>query len=66
MYTYLVYVCVYIVNNGAILCVCVCVCISVAAHKDGIWGVAWARNVATGNDIVVTGSVDSVVKAWIW
>ena len=52
-------VCVYV-------CVHVCACIFVAAHEDGIWGVAWARNVATGNDIVVTGSVDSVVKAWIW
>ena len=56
----------YTVCLSVCVCVCVCVCIFVAAHEDGIWGVAWARNVATGNDIVVTGSVDSVVKAWIW
>ena len=42
------------------------VCLNYSAHSDGIWGVSWARNINTGNDVIVTGSVDSVVKAWIW
>ena len=36
------------------------------AHDDGVWGLAWSKNFQTGVDCIVTGSVDSKVKAWSW
>lgn len=36
------------------------------AHDDGIWSCAWRKNDATGNDVIVTGSVDDTVKVWKW
>ena len=33
-----------------------------AAHTDSVWSVAWSRD--EQRDVVVTGSVDTVVKAW--
>ena len=36
------------------------------AHEDGIWSCAWKKNEATGNDVIVTGSVDDTVKVWKW
>lgn len=35
-----------------------------AAHDDGIWAVAWAKN--ERNDCLVTGSVDDTVRTWYW
>ena len=35
-------------------------------HEDGIWSCAWRKNEATGNDVIVTGSVDDTVKVWKW
>ena len=36
------------------------------AHGDGVWGLAWSKNNQTGQDILLTGSVDTKVKAWSW
>ena len=36
------------------------------AHSDGIWGLSWRRSESLGQEFIITGSVDSLVKAWIW
>lgn len=36
------------------------------AHEDGVWGLAWSKNQQTGRDTLLTGSVDTKVKAWSW
>lgn len=36
------------------------------AHDEGIWCVAWRRNVEQQLDHIVTGSSDDTAKAWKW
>ncbi|KAM8977522.1 superkiller complex protein 8 [Pelodytes ibericus] len=36
------------------------------AHDDAIWSVGWGKNVNDGSEMVISGSLDDLVKVWKW
>ena len=41
-------------------------CVLSTAHSDSVWGVAWTRNEAQDEELILSGSVDNTVKVWTW
>uniref|UniRef100_A0A8C5MD22 Superkiller complex protein 8 n=1 Tax=Leptobrachium leishanense TaxID=445787 RepID=A0A8C5MD22_9ANUR len=36
------------------------------AHDDAIWSVGWGKNANDGSELVISGSLDDLVKVWKW
>ena len=38
----------------------------IAAHSDGVWGLAWSKSQPQDRELILTASVDGTVKVWNW